>query len=294
MAVFVVVALGAPVIAPPLNPDNPYKMPRDGFASDPRPPMTEWTRLPPPLPFWYQPIMHSDKWVHLMGTASGQWDIFYGVVWGTRTAFKVGLLIVIATLLVGLAIGALAGYYGGWVDNLLMRIVDVFLTLPFIMAALILSAVLTPKIGRSIIPAVIAIAAFNWMTYARLSRGDILTVKERDFIMAARVIGDDDRRILMKHILPNAIFPSFVYASMDIGNIVLTFAALSFLGVGTEVGYSDWGQILSFARNWITNLSQYWYIVVYPGIFLLLFVLSFNLVGDALRDVLDPRMRGSR
>ncbi len=108
------------------------------------------------------------------------------------------------------------------------------------------------------------------------------------------MVGATDRRILAKHILPNAIFPTLVYASMDIGNVVLTFAALSFLGVGTEVGYADWGQILSFARDWITNLSTYWYIVAFPGLFLLLFVLSFNLVGDALRDVLDPRMRGSR
>ncbi len=125
-------------------------------------------------------------------------------------------------------------------------------------------------------------------------RGDILTVRERDYVLAARVVGATDRRILTRHILPNAIFPTLVYASMDIGNVVLTFAALSFLGVGTEIGYADWGQILSFARDWITNLSTYWYIVAFPGLFLLLFVLSFNLVGDALRDVLDPRMRGSR
>ncbi|HEX9117399.1 MAG TPA: ABC transporter permease [Anaerolineae bacterium] len=294
LSFFVVVALGAPLIAPPPNPANPYKIPRDGFSTEPKPPMTAWGRTQPPLPFWWKPVMGTDKWVHLMGTSSGQYDIFYGVIWGTRTAFRVGVLIVLATLLIGLAVGAIAAYYGGWVDNLLMRIVDVFLTLPFIMAALILSAVLTPKMGRSLVPAMIAITAFNWMTYARLVRGDILTVKERDFVLAARTIGSTDRHILGTHILPNSIFPSFVYASLDIGNVVLTFAALGFLGVGTEVGYADWGQLLSFARNWITNLATYWYIVVYPGVALVLFVLGWNLVGDALRDVLDPRMRGSR
>jgi peptide/nickel transport system permease protein len=160
------------------------------------------------------------------------------------------------------------------------------------MAALITAAVLTPRLGRSILPAVFALIAFSWMQYARLIRGDILAVRERDYVLAARVIGVKDRRILLKHILPNAIFPTLVVASGDIGGVVISFAALSFLGVGTPVGYADWGQLLSFARDWITNLSTYWYIVVLPGVALILFVLGWNLVGDAFRDVLDPKMRG--
>jgi peptide/nickel transport system permease protein len=130
------------------------------------------------------------------------------------------------------------------------------------------------------------------MTYARLIRGDILSVKQRDYVLAAQVIGVKDSRILFRHIIPNAIFPTLVYASLGIGDVVLSFAALSFLGIGTEIGYADWGQVLSFARNWITSLNQYWYIIVWPGITLVLFVMGWNLVGDALRDVLDPRMRG--
>jgi peptide/nickel transport system permease protein len=173
-----------------------------------------------------------------------------------------------------------------------MRIVDVFLTLPFILAALILAAILTPKIGRSLIPSMVALITFGWMGYARIIRGDILSIKERDFVMAAKVIGVKDNRILFRHILPNAIFPSMVLASLAIGEVVLSFAALSFLGIGTEVGYADWGQILSFARNWITNLTDYWFIIVFPGLTLVLFVMGWNLVGDSLRDVLDPRMRG--
>jgi peptide/nickel transport system permease protein len=137
-----------------------------------------------------------------------------------------------------------------------------------------------------------ALIAFGWMGYSRIIRGDILSVKERDYILAARVVGVKDYRILFRHILPNAIFPTLVLGSLAIGDVVLSFAALSFLGIGTQIGYADWGQILSFARNWITSLDKYWYIIVYPGATLVLFVLGWNLLGDALRDVLDPRMRG--
>jgi peptide/nickel transport system permease protein len=256
--------------------------------------MTEWKKTPPPLPVWWKPIMKTDKWVHLMGTASGQWDIFYGVIWGTRTALWTGVLITAATVTIGVLIGSVSAYYGGLLDNILMRIVDIFLTLPFILAALILASVLTPRLGRSVLPAVIALVAFGWMGYSRLVRGDILSVRERDYVLAARVIGVKDSRILLKHILPNAIFPTLVVASLDVGGYVLSFAALSFLGIGTEVGYADWGQLLSFARSWINNLSDYWYIVVWPGMALVFFVLGWNLVGDALRDVLDPKMRGAR
>ena len=289
---FVFIAVAAPLLMPPVTPNDPYKIPRDGFSPNPQPPGSEWSRNVPPLPFWYEPIMKSDKWVHILGTSTGQYDILYGIVWGTRTAFKTGLIVVIATFLIGIIIGSVSAYYGGLVDNIIMRIVDVFLTLPFLLAALILAAVLTPRIGKSVLPAIIALITFSWMTYARLIRGDILSIKERDYIMAARVIGVKDSQILFRHIIPNAIFPTLVYASLDIGNVVLTFAALSFLGIGTALGYADWGQILSFARNWITSLNTYWYIIVWPGLILVLFVMGWNLVGDALRDVLDPRMRG--
>jgi peptide/nickel transport system permease protein len=291
IAFFILVALAAPIIAPPVG-NDPYKIPRDGFSSEPRPMMSTWNTKTPPLPFWWKPIMKTDQWVHIMGTSQGQYDIFYGVIWGARTAFRTGLMVTIATFLIGIVIGSIAAYYGGLVDNILMRVVDIFMTLPYILAALILATILTPRIGKSVYPAVIALTAFSWMTYARVIRGDILSIKERDYVMAARVIGVKDSRILFRHILPNAIFPTLVLASLAIGDVVLSFAALSFLGVGTEVGYADWGQVLSFARNWITSLSTYWYIVVFPGVTLTLYVMGFNLVGDALRDVLDPRMRG--
>ncbi len=289
---FVVIALAAPVLAPPVDPNDPYKIPRDGFKSQPREMGTEWTKNAPEVPFWYKAVTGKDEWVHFFGTAQGQYDIYYGVIWGTRTAFTAGLTVVLSTLLIGVIVGSVSAYYGGLVDNILMRIVDILLVLPALMATLILAAVLTPVIGRSTLPVMISLIAFGWLGYARIIRGDILSVKERDYILAARVIGNKDSRILFRHIIPNAVFPTLVLASLAIGDVVLSFAALSFLGIGVEVGYADWGQVLAFARNWITNLDDYWYIIAWPGLALVLYVMGFNLVGDALRDVLDPKMRG--
>jgi peptide/nickel transport system permease protein len=289
---FVLMAVFAPWLAPHPHPDSPYTIPRDGFGPDPRPPMSEWNRRPPPPAFWLKPLTGSDQWVHVLGTASGQWDIFYGIVWGTRTAFRVGLIITTATLAIGLVVGTASAYYGGLVDMILMRITDIVLMFPFLLAAMTLSAILTPRFGKSIWPPMMALIFFGWTGYARMVRGEILALKEREYVTAARVIGARDLRIMFRHVLPNAIFPTLVMASMRIGSYVITFAALSFLGVGVEEGYADWGQLLSFARNWMTQLSDYWYIVLYPGIILVLFVLSWNLVGDAVRDILDPRLRG--
>ncbi len=294
LTIFILIAVFAPVLAPPLNWHDRYQIPRDGYSPNPRPPMSEWKSREPTLPFWWKPIMRTDHWVHILGTASGQWDIWYGVIWGTQIAFFVGIVITFVVAIIGIVLGSIAAFYGGAVDMVLMRIVDIFLAFPFLLAALTFSAVLTPKIGKGLIPAMIALIVFGWMGYARLVRSDILSVREREYVLAARVVGVRDGRILFRHILPNAIFPTLVVASMDMGSYVLSFAALSFLGIGAEVGFSDWGQLLSFARDWITQLNTYWYIVVYPGIALVLFVLSWNLVGDALRDILDPRMRGSR
>ncbi len=289
--IFILVAIFAPMIAPPVG-NDPMKIPRDGFSGEPKAPGAEWKRNVPEIPFWYTPLTGNEEWVHLLGTAQGQYDIFYGIIWGTRTAFKTGIIVVIATVLIGVILGSVAAYYGGWVDNLIMRITDIFMTLPYIMMALIFSSVLTPILGRSLWPPLIAMISFGWMGYARIIRSDILSIKERDFVLAARASGVKNGRILFKHILPNAIFPTLVLASLGIGDVVLGFAALSFLGIGTEIGYADWGQVLSFARNWITVLNRYWFIVVYPGLTLTFFVMGWNLVGDAMRDVLDPRMRG--
>ncbi len=292
---FVLTAVLAPVLAPPpVRARDPYLIPRDGFGPEPKPPGTVWRVDPPAAPFWYQPLTGKEQWVHIMGTTSGQFDIYYGIVWGTRTALFVGVVVVFTSLVIGLGMGSVSAFYGGWLDDVLMRITEIFMAFPFLLAALTLAAVLVPLFGRGIWPAMIALISFGWMTYARLIRGDILAIKERDYVMAARTVGVKDARLLLRHILPNAIFATMVLASLDVGAIVLSFAALSFLGVGTDIGYADWGQIVSFARDWILSLDRHWYIVIFPGLALILFGLGWNLIGDALRDILDPRMRGAR
>ena len=229
---------------------------------------------------------------HVFGTTEGQYDIFYGVIWGTRTAFRVSLLVVGLSSLIGVIVGTIAAYYGGAIDEVLMRIVDVFYSIPYLVAAMVLTAVL----GRGLNNAMIALIAFGWMAYARLIRGNILSVKEEEYVSAANAVGAGDLRILSRHILPNSIFPVLIQASMNMGTIVIAAATLSFLGVGAPTGYSDWGQMISFARNWILGTSgnpfQYWYTVVIPGLAITFFCLSWNLIGDAFRDIMDPKMQG--
>lgn len=292
-SIFILTAAFASLIAPPSPSSSDYYLiPRDGYSSTPKPPGTIWKIDPPKAPGWYQAITKTDQWVHLLGTTSGQFDIFYGVIWGTRIALFVGVVITAIAVIIGLIMGAIAGFYGGTVDDILMRFTEIFMAFPFLLAALTLSAILVPLFGRGIWPATIALITFGWMTYMRMIRGEIMSTKERDYIMAARVIGAKDSRIIFNHIMPNAIYPILILASMSVGDYVLSFATLSFLGVGTEIGYADWGQIISFSRDWILSLDQYWYIIVYPGIALLLFGLGWNLFGDSLRDILDPRLRG--
>lgn len=291
IAFFLLVAIFAPVIVPPVNLREPYMTPRDGFGPTPKEPGAEWKTRPPKIPFWFS-ITGREEWVHFFGTTTGQYDLFYGVVWGTRTAMKVGLTVETLTLIIGLLIGSLSAFYGGWLDEILMRITEIFMAFPYLLAALTLSAILTPILGKGIFPPLVAMVSFGWMGYARIIRGDILSVRERDYVMASRVIGVKDRRIIAKHVIPNAIYPTLILASMNIGADVISFAALSFLGIGTEVGYADWGQMISFARNWIPALATYWWIVVFPALAMIFFTLGWNLVGDALRDIMDPRMRG--
>jgi peptide/nickel transport system permease protein len=288
---YIAVALLAPSICPPISARDPYKIPRDGYGPVPKEPGTVWKSRQPKITFWMK-LIGQEQWTHIFGTSSGQWDIFYGVVWGARSALKVGVIIESITLMLGILVGALSAFYGGWLDTILMRITEIFMAFPFLLAALTLSAILTPILGKGIWPATIALIAFGWMGYARLVRGDVMAVREREYVMAAQVVGARDARIILRHIIPNAIYPTLVVASLDIGTIVISFAALSFLGIGTEIGYADWGQLISFARNWIAQLVTYWYILVFPGMALIFFVLGWNLVGDALRDIMDPRMRG--
>ncbi len=294
---FGVVALLAPVLAPPPRANyNAMQIPRDGFRAEPQPPGSVWNKnAPMEVPWWYENVWpRKAEWTHLWGTTSGQYDIWYGVIWGTRTAFLASFLVTISSALIGILVGAIAGFYGGWADEALMRVVEVFNAFPFITGALILASLLTPIFGRSIWPATIALVIFGWTGYARQLRGDILATKQRDYVLAARASGAKDSHLMLRHVVPNAIFPTMVIISLNLGAVVLSFAALSFLGIGLPEGYADWGQITSFARSWILNLDTYWYIMAFPGVALLLYGLGWNLIGDALRDILDPKLRGKK
>lgn len=297
IVLFGLMALFAPVLAPPPAANwKRMQIPRDGFRAEPQPPMTEWKKnVPMTVPWWYKNVFpRQDEWVHLMGTTGGQYDIWYGFVWGARTAFFASFVVTVASTLIGVLVGAFAGFYGGWIDEILMRIVEIFYAFPFITGALILASLLTPIFGRSVWPATIALIIFGWTGYARQLRGDILTTKERDYVLAARASGAKDGHLLLKHVIPNAMFPTMVRISLDMGAVVLSFAALSFLGIGLPEGYADWGQVVSFARAWIMTLDKQWYTIIFPGVALLLYGLGWNLIGDALRDILDPKLRGKK
>lgn len=272
IVVFLAVASLAPVLAPPApNARDPYLVPQEGFGTDP---------LPPRLG-------------HPFGTTEGQYDLYYGIIWGTRTALRVSILVIVISAVIGLVLGSVAGYYGGRWDEALMRLTDIFLAFPGLVLAVAVVAVL----GRSLDHVMIAIAMVNWPVYARILRGDILGIRGRDFVEAARANGAGDLRIIFHHVLPNVIYPFLIFGSLDMGLIVLTASALSFLGLGAEVGYADWGGLINLSRNWIIgsvgNPFAYWYVLVYPGAAIFLFVLGWNLLGDAFRDILDPRLRGS-
>ena len=286
---FIIIALFAPAITPPLS-DDPYQVPRMSWDINPQPP---GSLMSDDMKEAYEFMEKEVKWEKaICGTAEGGYDIFYGLIWGTRTAFKIGIITVLISMLIGIILGSISAYFGGWIDEILMRITDIFLSFPFLVAAMVLTTVL----GRGLDKVMIALISFGWMGYARLIRGSILSTKEETYVMAAKALGVNDAKIIWKHLLPNTIFPVMVQGSMNIGSMVITAAALSFLGVGAPVGYADWGQMVSFARNWIIgspgHAGQYWYAVFYPGIFIVLFVLSWNLIGDTLRDILDPRLRG--
>jgi peptide/nickel transport system permease protein len=266
---FIGTALLAPVLAPPPRQNwDPYNIPRDGFGNEPQPPGTVWNKNAPYyIPAWYQ-LTGNEGWVHLLGTTGGQYDIWYGLIWGTRTALIAGTAVVLVSAIVGILVGSLAGYFGGLVDEVLMRILEIFVVFPSLVAVLVLSSILIPIFGRSLVPAMIALIVFGWMAYARLLRGDILSNKERDYVMAARASGAKDTHIILKHVLPNAIFPTLVLLSLDMGSIVLSFAALSFLGVGVEPGYADWGQIVSWMSIGMSFFSRRWHccFMVWAGI----------------------------
>lgn len=252
----VVVALLAPWIAP---------YPRDAISAT----HPTQTLLPP-------------SGAHPFGTDQVGRDVLSRVIYGARVSPTIALWVLAISCVVGIPLGVAAGYFGGLVDDVLMRITDVFLAFPALLLALALAAVLKPSIGNT----TLAIAVTWWPWYARLVRGQAASVAGRGYVESARALGVPHRRIILRHVTPNSVTPVIVQASLDVGGIILTASALSFLGLGAQDPTPDWGLMVSQGQAYFTTQ---WWLVTFPGAAILLTAVAFNLLGDGLRDVLDPR-----
>lgn len=219
---------------------------------------------------------------HLMGTDQLGRDVFTRLLFGARISLRVAVLVVIITLLIGTTVGVIAGYTGGLVDEGLMRIVDILLAFPGILLALVIAGILGPSLTNIMI----ALAVTGWTSYARIIRGSVLSIKEREFVQASVLMGTSRSKIIIRHIVPNVISPVVVLATLDMAYVILGTAGLSFLGLGAQPPTPEWGAMLSGGRNYLLDA---WWIVNFPGLAIMLAVLGFNLLGDGLRDVLDPR-----
>lgn len=286
--VFVVAAVGAPLIAPPVeqNIDSPELIPSYGMGASPTPPSAE----------------------HRLGLLSGEYDIFYGLIWGARAALQAGVIVVAGRLAIGMILGLISGYYGKVVDAVLMRLTDAFLAFP-IMAAAMVAVVLfgreTQYVVRGfhyLMPSheeqvlMVTLVAFGWMPYARLIRGNLLAEREKEYVQAAHAAGVRSWRIILRHLLPNSVQGLFVTAASDVGAVVVLLATFTFVGLihpSFEGMKAEWGHMLTNARNWIigspANAFEYWYTYIPVSAAIILFAVGWNLIGDGLRDALDPR-----
>jgi peptide/nickel transport system permease protein len=221
---------------------------------------------------------------HPLGTDYLGRDVLSRILYGGRSSLGIGFLVVIVASVIGVPLGAIAGYYGGWIDDILMRITDIFLAFPPLLLAIAIAAALGPSFTN----AMIAIAITWWPWYARLVRAQTLSLRERYFIEAARSIGVSNSNIIVRHVFPNVLTPVLVQATMDIGSAILTGAAISFIGLGVQPPTADWGKMISTGR--IYFIERPWY-AGSAGAAIFLITLAFNLLGDAVRDVVDPRTR---
>jgi peptide/nickel transport system permease protein len=268
----VVIAIFAPILAPPDDAGDPFQIPYDN--SLPKPPF--------------------QSGVPVFGTGNNGIDIYYGTVWGARTTIVTSLYVVLTAALIGAVLGAIAGYYGGLIDEIIMRFTDIFLAIP----ALILAMAIASIFVKSLEFLMFALILVWWPGYARLVRGQVLSIRENTYVEAAKAIGSKRNRILFKHILPNSLSPLIVNITLDLGAVALVSAGLSFIGFGVSPGYAEWGRMISDGQRWFVSTIIYngqaytpWWVIVFPGMMLLIFTMGCSLIGDSLRDILDPRSR---
>ncbi|MEY7847870.1 nickel transporter permease [Natrarchaeobius sp. A-rgal3] len=228
--------------------------------------------------------LHPPSLAHPLGTDQLGRDVLTRLVYGARISLGIALLVTAIRVAIGTAIGIVSGYAGGWVDELLMRLVDVQLAFPGLVLALVVAGILGPSLRN----VMIALAVVGWATYARVVRGTVLSVKEREYVDASRLLGTPPRRIATRHLLPKVANPVIVLATLNLGTVVLATAGLSFIGLGAQPPTPEWGTMLAGGRD---HLRRAWWIVNAPGIAIMLTVLGFNLLGDGLRDMLDPRQQ---
>ena len=220
---------------------------------------------------------------HLFGTDWAGRDILSRVMYGARWSLSIGFIAVGVAVLIGVPLGSIAGYYGGIIDEIIMRIVDMLYAFPFIVLAIAVIAIL----GRGYWEMIGALVAVGWIAYARIIRGEILSVKENEYVLAAKALGARDRSIISRHILPNAMAPVIVQATLSIGTTVLAAAALGFIGLGLSPASAEWGVMLNVGQDSLAR--GHWWITFFPGIAIFLFVMAVNLLGDGVRDAFDPQ-----
>lgn len=221
---------------------------------------------------------------HILGTDELGRDIFARIIHGARVSLQVGIIAVGIAILAGGSLGAIAGFYGGKLDNIIMRIMDIFLAIPSILLAISIVSAL----GSTMLNLMIAVGISSIPSYARIVRASVLSIKDQEFIEAARAIGARDSRIIVKHILPNSLAPVIVQGTLGVAGAILSTAGLSFIGLGIEKPAPEWGAMLSGGRQ---HLRDAWHVTTFPGIAIMITILSLNLLGDGLRDALDPRLK---
>ena len=237
-------------------------------------------------------IYDSPSLAYPMGVDGSGRDLFSRVLYGGRYSISIGFIVAAATVSFGVAYGAVSGYFGGWVDEIMMRFVDTIYAFPGLVLALIIVAVL----GQGYWQLVLAFSLFGWAGYGRLIRGEVLSIKENEYVLAAKALGARDRSVIFRHIVPNAMPPVIVLATLGIGTTVIGVAALGFLGLGMPPGSSEWGTMLDATRQTLIQGPEGqipWWATIYPGLAIFIFVMSMNMIGDGVNDALDAQETGA-